>query len=150
MVKGSLLIVISIVLITVGGCITFPQVHPVRNSRTYQVPYNQVWNYMVSFFDVHNIPIEKMDKSDGIIHAEMSTFANSMADCGKQALSNNVSRHAKIKVLVKSVQEGTQVTVTTYFSEIRNFVGAREKVHCNSYGVLESEVLHAVPSARSS
>lgn len=132
--------------LVMAGCATAPGVHTVQNTRTYQMPYDQAWENVVSFFASRNIQIKNIAKDSGVIYAESARFDDSMADCGKPGLFQIVGRKANFNVFVKHAGNGTQVSVNTDFSETRRFENNVVTVQCNSYGTLENLVLNSVSS----
>lgn len=146
MLKKFGLATIVVSAVVMAGCVTAPGVHTVQNTRTYQMPYDQAWENVVSFFASRNIQIKNIAKDSGVIYAESARFDDSMADCGKPGLFQVVSRKANFNVFVKHAGNGTQVSVNTDFSETRRFENNVVTVQCNSYGTLENLVLNSVSS----
>ena len=135
---------IAVSAMAMVGCATAPSVHTVQNTRTYQMPYDQAWENVVSFFASRNIQIKNIAKDSGVIYAESARFDSSMADCGSPGLFQIVGRKVNFNVFVKHAGNGTQVSVNTDFSETRRFENNVVTVQCNSYGTLETMVLNSV------
>lgn len=146
MLRNIRLATIIVSAVAMAGCATAPGVHTVQNTRTYQLPYDQSWENVVSFFASRNIQIKNIAKDSGVIYAEAARFDDSMADCGKPGLFQVVGRRANFNVFVKRVSNGTQVSVNTDFVETRRFESNVVTVQCNSYGTLENLVLNSVSS----
>lgn len=146
MLKKFVLATVVVSAAIMAGCVTAPGVHNVQNTRTYQMPYDQAWENVVSFFASRNIQIKNIAKDSGVIYAESARFDDSMADCGKPGIFQVVGRKANFNVFVKHAGNGTQVSVNTDFSETRRFEDNVTTIQCNSYGTLENLVLNAVSS----
>lgn len=131
--------------VLMSGCATAPKVHQIDNSRTYQIGYDKVWEDIVSFFATRNIPIKNIAKDSGVIYAETFNIDKSFADCGTPGLAIAGKLHANFNVFVRKLDENeTSVSVNSSFSEQRQFQSNITQVDCNSFGILEKNILDSI------
>jgi hypothetical protein len=130
-------------LVLIAFMVTAPTV---KNSRSYQKPYDQVWANVVAWFAKNNVAIKAIDRAGGSIYAEGASFDNTVADCGKPGpgLLQPVGRRASFNVFVNHVGSEPTVTVTTQFEEMRASGANRATVVCVSKGVLENLLLSSI------
>src|ERR1035441_3364490 len=143
-------LVLVAVTVAVSACASGPGKYALKNSRSYQKPYDQVWEDVVAWFAKNNVAIKTIEKVSGVIYAERASFDDTVADCGKPGLTllQPVGRRASFNVFVNHASSEPTVTITTQFEEIRAFGANRSTVACVSKGVLENLILSSIsPSA---
>src|SRR5258708_6104276 len=149
-----------LVACTLVGCGSFyqtvPAEHEFEKSRAYNKPFETVWSRAVDWFANHNVIIDKIEKSSGLITAKYQLAVGSKAlDAGEihaTGLYNEptVQYHAAINMLIRSEEpQQTKVTVNLFgnFHAI-SFYGWLSKQgpytldgKCVSTGALEQSVL---------
>lgn len=117
----------------------------------YEADFDQVWEPVVEFFAVGNLPIDTIEKDSGLIvtswmdagsggieHKENEHFC----DCGKPGfMGHKIWTRGKFSIHVKSApQDGTELRVTCTFQQ-NQLDGAKEVVvNCASTGNLEKQI----------
>ena len=127
-----------------SGCATPPGTYTVANTKSYQKPYDQVWEELVAHFARRNIQIKNIAKDSGVIYAEAARFDDTVADCGKPGIFQVVGRRANFNVFVTRSAKDPVVSVNSEFTETRRFESNVQTVQCNSRGILEASILGAV------
>ena len=127
-----------------AGCATPPGTHTVQAVRTYEKPYDQVWEDVVEFLASNNIQIKNIAKDSGVIYAERMSFKNDIADCGQPGLFQIVGRTGGFNIFVRRTKDKAQVSINTTFKETRQFQSTVMSVDCTSTGVLENQILAAI------
>lgn len=69
--------VVTFASLTLWGCATVPaKNYQFENSRAYSnKTYDQVWNGVIEFMTVNNIPIKTIEKDSGVIYSEIDNFS---------------------------------------------------------------------------
>jgi hypothetical protein len=116
---------------------TAPATYHVENTRTFDQPFELVWEKLVQFFAIRNIQIKNIAKDSGVIYAEAISFNDDLADCGDRGLWTLFKRTATFNVFVIRSTEHPRVSVTTEFQETRQFQRSMKNVICNSKGNIE-------------
>lgn len=134
-----------------ASCATAPEVYDFPKSRVVPDGKDAVWERVVEFFAANNLSIKTIEKDSGIVAAERmitsprgdGTVA-AWASCGAAPLEVPVRQAVDLNVFVKPQGAGTQVTVNTRITEMRQFANdPLVTVTCNSNGTLERMVLDA-------
>ena len=145
-------LVLIAVAVSVSACASAPGKYAVKSSRSYQKPYDEVWEDIVRWFAKNNIPIKNIAKDSGVIYAESSRFDDAVADCGQPGLDPVLGRRANFNVFVSHSGTESTVSVNTDFTEMRRhgFPAREVTLPCSSRGVLEGLVLSSVSSSGAS
>lgn len=133
-----------VLLIALGGCASAPAPRNIQKSRGYTTDQETMWNNVVRYLASQNYPVKTMEKASGVIFIERVRVDKRYADCGNPGLAVVVSTNASVNVLVASGTQGTTVTVNTSYSQIRQFDRNVWTVQCESTGMLERDILHAI------
>ena len=116
-------------LLTVAACVkvTPPKPAPVRPTVQVAAPFAATWDAVIDLFASRNIPIQTLDRSSGLIVAQMSVVphrgAPAWADCGtRPALDQGTERiaptHAEMNILVRSADPGSTVRATVRWTHL--------------------------------
>lgn len=117
---------------------------PVEASRSYAMPYDEVWGRVVEVLASANIQIKTIEKESGVIYAEPAQANPAFADCGADIFSVTVARPATLNIVVRPADSGTVVTVNTSFRKVRSFDNTPYTAACHSTGLLETTILAAI------
>jgi hypothetical protein len=125
--EGPMRAIIPALLVacTLVGCGSFYQTQPVERqfekSRVYDKPYDFVWSRAVDWFATHNVIIDKIEKSSGLITAKYQVVVgNKTLDPGEIHATGlyhepTVEYHAALNMLLRSESpERTKVTVNLF------------------------------------
>ena len=126
------------------ACATRPATHSFVNTRTYQKPYDAVWEDIVGFFAANNIQVKNIAKDSGVIYAETTRFDESVADCGKPGIFRVIETNARFNVFVSRTTANPNVSVNAEYGQVWRFDNNVQKIACNSRGTLEQRILDAV------
>jgi hypothetical protein len=110
---------------TLIGCGSFYQIPPpdkeIDKSRVYDKPFEVVWSAAVDWFASHNVIIDKIEKSSGLITAKYQMVVGNKAfDAGEIHATGlykdlTVEYHAAINMLLRpETPERTSVTVNLF------------------------------------
>lgn len=118
-----LLILICLLL---QGCasveVSVPQVNHFKKTQSYPMSFNAAWNRVVDWFADHNIVIDKIEKSSGLLTAKYLLTTNSAyLNCGKMKLHGFIKR--------PEIMRFGALNVT-----IRKVNASRTRVHVNFFG----------------
>jgi len=157
--RGKMRVILAIALlsVTVVGCANYkaPMKRNVESTRTYAMPYDEVWNKVVDWFSMNNTPIKNLDKSSGLISTEYNLRNNiaQSCDCGETGFGQRFeSAKANFNVVVRqSGDTAVTVRVTTFFDAVlvnpsyqSGVPDYRSTIECHSTGKLEKEILDHV------
>lgn len=151
-------IAIMILVLTLSGCASVnikpPTQHDFTKSKTFTKTYDETWIRAVDWFADHNVTIDKIEKSSGLLTAKYDLAVDSKyLDCGdikpSPGLSNpTLKRLGNLNVTVRKInQTETKVNVnffgdwvlTAYNGWSESYV--RFNGNCVSTGTLEENVL---------
>ena len=137
---------LALMALAIASCVSPPDTYVVANQRTYQRPYDNVWQDLMGFFIEERLQIKTAEKASGIVYAENLRYSgDEFADCGDTGLTEDVvGGSAALNVFVEPPRQGTtatRVTVNTTFMQRREDSGHTRTVDCNSTGVLENNLL---------
>ncbi len=137
---------LALMALAITSCVSPPDTYVVGNQRTYQRPYDNVWQDLMGFFIDGRLQIKTADKAGGIVYAEnLSYSGDEFADCGDPGLTEDVvGGSAALNVFVEPPRQGitgTRVTINTTFMQRREDSGHTRTVDCNSTGLLEKNFL---------
>lgn len=144
------------------GCATAPQVFEVKNSRTYAVSKEVIWDRLIRYFATSNIQVKTVERDSGIIYAEKEINGNvpvewsvrgrvgdGLADCGKDIMATPAAQSIQFNVYVRDLgAAASSATVTASFREsyqgmntLYGYYSPPAPRACNSTGVLEGLIL---------
>lgn len=124
-------------------------------SKEITIPNNfdSTWASVVKWAALNNVPLDKVDKEDGLISSRRGLSANRVLDCGEAkgkiawASAKLESVVANLNIIVEDLGErGTTVTMGLFGSgmvTIRNGYGSvisSEQAQCVSTGFLETSL----------
>lgn len=116
---------IGLLAASVAGCasvnVIAPATYSYDRSRTYQMPYEKTWVRAVDWFADHNVTIEKVEKSSGLITAKyLLKASDAYLDCGKIEVSGTlgparIESYASLNVTVRAVSDNeTKVNANVF------------------------------------
>lgn len=148
---------VSILAVSLAGCVTPPKSFDVKASREYAADKEQIWQNLMRFFATNSIQIKTLEKESGVVFAERSFQTPSdptsgkienWADCGVDTSSLAIGQSATMNVFVEALApDRARATVTTDFGETRQGIWASNiiaNVRCNSTGELEKFILDRI------
>ena len=134
--------------------VTSPVQKEIARSKVYDLEYEQTWIRAVDWFADHNVQIEKIEKTSGLITAKYSIRDNDgFLDCGDIKVSGtlngaNVHKYGSLNVTVRNRGERSTRVNVNFFGEFElsandAWDGRLVKTHgeCVSNGRLEKSVL---------
>lgn len=153
----------SAIVLFASGCAniqtTTPVQRDVERSRTYNMEFDKTWNRAVDWFADHNVSIEKIEKSSGLISAKYLLPANQNdVDCGELKVvgtmgKTNIVRYGALNLTVRPQAEKTTKVNVNFFGQMevssKDLWDARPVGHisnCVSTGNIEKEVLNYIGS----
>ncbi len=126
---------------------------------TVQADFDSTWSNVVKWAALNNVPLDKVDKEDGLLSSQRGLAAGGVLDCGEAkgkiawASAKLESVTANLNIIVEnSGDRGTTVTMGLFGSgvvAIRNGIGAiisSEQAQCVSTGSLESSLFNYLHS----
>lgn len=163
-------IILIITALFLSGCagvsVTPPVQQNVLNSQVYQLGYDDTWSRAIDWFADHNVQIDKIEKSSGLITAKYPIVGiNNDVNCGeikaRGTLSDDeikVSKYGTINVTVRSISTTSTKVNVNFFGEYSysaldtlwsgaEFSGSGQ---CISVGTLESNILSYIQDGESS
>jgi len=151
-------VVFIILAILITGCASVkiqpPAKHSIEKSRTYSLSYEKTWIRAVDWFADHDVTIEKIEKTSGLLTAKYLIKANDeYLDCGEIKVSGTlggpiIDQYGSLNVTVREVNsDSTKVTVN-FFGEFKLKANdawdgriVTTNGRCVSTGVLENSIL---------
>lgn len=116
-------------ILSVVGCASIKVSPPVYQSfekgRTYHLSYETVWTRAVDWFAGHNVTIDKIEKSSGLITAKYLIEVNQIyLDCGDIKVSGIlgdpiVDKYGTLNVTVRSVSDQETKVNVNFFGEYK-------------------------------
>ena len=153
---------IFVLCVAVVSCASNRSIAPVeqtfRKSQTFLIPYESVWLRAVDWFADHNVVIEKIEKSSGLLTAKYVLGTNdSYLDCGRVRFdgtyNTRVERFGSLNVTVRLLSDSETKVTVNFFGEYRATAqdvwdGRRVSAtgRCVSTGRLERTVLEYIES----
>ncbi|WP_321468064.1 hypothetical protein [Halarcobacter sp.] len=152
------LLLSSIIAIILVGCASIKVQPPVKNtiekSKNYSISYEKAWVRAVDWFADHNVTIEKIEKSSGLLTAKYLIEANDeFLDCGDikatGTLGNPViEKYGSLNVTIREKNENTTKVNVNFFGEFTLQANdawdghlVKTKGRCVSTGKLENNIL---------
>lgn len=143
------------------SCASIKTVQPgdytVEKSRIYNQPFEKVWVSSVDWFADHNVVIEKIEKSSGLLTARYLLKANdTYLDCGKHEATGTlgppkIESFGSLNVTIRALTSTETRVNVNFFGEFkleardawdgRTIVGTGR---CVSTGQLEREILNYI------
>lgn len=124
----KILSIIVLVLITAGCAsvsVTPPVVADFEKSRTYQLPFDSVWNRSVDWFADHNVIIDKIEKPSGLLTAKyLIKTDDKYLDCGEIDVSGTlnepyIEKYGTLNVTVRSITDNETKINVNFFGEYK-------------------------------
>lgn len=149
-----------LLLLTLAGCgslsWTPPQPRAITDSATIAAPFDEVWADAVAWFASHNITLDKVEKTSGLLTAKYELAVDDrILDAGQFSTSGiifdgpHIRRTASLNVVARPIDDNyTRVTINL-FGKFRAWAycdqppsGLREQYgDCVSTGALEAALL---------
>jgi len=155
------LLVFLIISISIVGCASIKTgqlgEYHVEKTRTYNQPFEKIWVSSVDWFADHNVTIEKIEKSSGLLTARYFLKANdTYLDCGKPEATGTlgapkIDSFGSLNVTVRSLGASETKVNVNFFGEYK--LEARDAWdghlivgggRCVSTGQMEREVLNYI------
>ena len=144
----SRICVTLLILLFVSGCATAPKKYDFNPVCSLEGSYDEVWNALVEYFAIANLPINTIEKDSGLIVTswmDASSGAGSedktICDCGGSGIAIPQWSRGKFSVFVKVTPSGTvDLRVTCTYQQGRKFMDAFATVVCESTGHLENNI----------
>jgi hypothetical protein len=102
-----------------------PLKHSFEKSRSYPLSYEKVWIRAVDWFADHNVTIEIIEKSSGLLTAKYLIEANvEYLDCGNIKAKGIVGdpiidKYGSLNVTVRSIDQNTTKVNVNFFGEYK-------------------------------
>jgi isocitrate dehydrogenase len=118
---GSAMKPVSIIVavISLQGCLSMnlapPQRKEIERSRTYAMDFDKTWMRAVDWFADHNVSIEKIEKTSGLLTAKYLLETNdTYLDCGQMDIKGavekpTIKRFGSLNVTVRSASDTATV-----------------------------------------
>jgi len=111
------------------GCanikVTEPTERTFVRSETYKIPFEKAWVRAVDWFADHNVTIEKIEKSSGLITAKyLLKASDDYLDCGKIEATGTlgparIQSYGALNVTVRSISENETKVNANFFGEYK-------------------------------
>lgn len=160
---GKKMKIISVILFAVStvGCanikVSSPADYSYDRTRTYQIPFEKAWVRAVDWFADHNVTIDKVEKSSGLITAKyLLKTSDSYLDCGKIETSGTlgparIESYAALNVTVRGISENETKVNANVFGEYKldgkdawDGRSVTSSGRCVSNGNLEKDILNYI------
>jgi hypothetical protein len=152
---------ILVLVLALQGCLSMnlapPQQKEIERSRTYAMNFDKTWIRAVDWFADHNVHIEKIEKTSGLLTAKYLLETNdTYLDCGQIDVKGAVEKHTikrlgSLNVIIRSTNETTTTVNVNFFGEfdlrVRDPWDGRmvnTEGRCVSTGELERKILDFV------
>jgi hypothetical protein len=152
------LVVVGLLVASVAGCasvtVTGPATYSYDRSRTYQMSYEKTWVRAVDWFADHNVTIEKVEKTSGLITAKYRLKTDDeYLDCGKIEVSGTlgparIESYASLNVTVRTASDNeTKVNANVFGTfdldgkDAWDGRSVKSSGRCVSNGKLEKSIL---------
>jgi hypothetical protein len=149
---------IIVAVILLQGCLSMnlapPQRKEIERSRTYAMDFDKTWTRAVDWFADHNVSIEKIEKTSGLLTAKYLLETNdTYLDCGQMDIKGavekpTIKRLGSLNVTVRSASHTATVVNVNFFGDfdlrVRDPWDGRiinREGRCISTGELEREIL---------
>lgn len=153
----------SIMVILLVGCASVnvqpPVEHSIDKSRSYSLPYEKTWIRAVDWFADHDVTIEKIEKSSGLLTAKYLIKANDeFLDCGDIKATGTlggpvIDKYGSLNVTVREINNDSTKVNVNFFGEFELKANdawdgrlVTTKGRCVSTGKLESSILTYIGS----
>lgn len=142
-------LLICIIALAVWGCATAPGNFNVTPVATIPGDFDAVWEAVIEYFAVANLPIATIEKESGLIVTDWMDASGrwggaedkSLCDCGGSGFFTQHWTRGKFSVFVKRTDTGAvDMRVTGSFQQRRSLADTYSIVNCNSTGYLERQV----------
>jgi hypothetical protein len=140
-------LLIGIVLCALAACMPAPPAPPApRTAMSVNASFGKTWDSVIELFATRNIGIKTVDRSSGLIVAEVQRVVSqdaSLADCGQNLYHQSFSPDlAYWNVLVRGDSTSSTVRANVRFTSSSSI--AKE---CSSKGAWEFDLEQAVKAA---
>ncbi|MCL9777059.1 copper chaperone PCu(A)C [Vibrio methylphosphonaticus] len=147
--------------LALSGCAqinhTMPEEKVIVKSHTYDLSFDDAWVRAVDWFADHNVTIEKIEKTSGLITAKYMIRDNDMnLDCGHFNVTGtthgaNISKSGSLNVTVRNRGENKSRVNVNFFGEYQLTANdawdgrlIRSNGHCVSNGQMEKSILNYI------
>jgi len=146
-----------------AGCASInvqpPVKYSIEKTKSYSISYEKIWIRAVDWFADHDVTIEKIEKSSGLLTAKYLIEANDeYLDCGNIEATGTlgspvIDKYGSLNVTVRSIDDNTTKVNVNFFGEYK--LEARDawdgrrvtsKGRCVSTGKLEKSILAYIGS----
>ena len=153
--------IVLLLVVTLAGCanikVDSPGFYKIDKARQYKLSYNTVWIQVVDWFADHNVTIDKIEKTSGLITAKYHfEVGDEYLDCGNIESSGTREKPVihKVGTLNVTIRELDSATTKVNVNFFGGFVleaqdswdGRQVEIdgRCVSMGVVEQSVLDSV------
>jgi hypothetical protein len=120
-------LVIASALVLISSCANIKTQPPLKQdivkSKSYSISYEKAWIRAVDWFADHNVTIEKIEKSSGLLTAKYLIEANDKyLDCGNIKATGTlngyvVDKNGSLNVTVRLIDDDTTKVNVNFFGE---------------------------------
>lgn len=154
---------ITLASLAIAGCasiqVTPPEQRNFNNSATFPLPFDTMWLRSVDWFADHNVAIDKIEKSSGLLTAKYQIRDSSnFLDCGDIKLSGTMGKttfkkYGTLNITVRPRSDDQAKVAVNFFGEFEihaQDAGSGDRVSydgpCISTGVVEKSILREIGS----
>lgn len=161
MSTGKLILILCISLF-LYGCASIEVIPPIKsnviNNKVFNFDSEIAWSKAVDWFADHNVKIEKIEKSSGLLTARNRLFADETdLDCGTikivGAYKRSMNRFGTLNVTVRPVGNNQSRIKVNFFGEyeLKAYDAWNDRLMtrngvCLSTGMLEQDILNFIGS----
>lgn len=141
--KQLIIMTFLIALLTSCGSYEPPKQYDYQKKKIFNESYDEVWENIIEYFSMSNLPIENMEKASGFIKTEINKnnleeFQDSF-DCGKLSSSVKINSYTiSFNISVKE-DRGTVVNINS-FVDVEGMNVKYYNVKCISTGEFEKKL----------
>ena len=151
-------ILIIFFMVAIQSCKTYAETKAnfQENNVISQKSYDEVWQKLVQWCAIHQIPIKCTNKSSGMLNAEFNLYDISGDDYSNYIIDSGVvpinSCYVNVYILIKSMSNKIEIKIISHFegTKIRKKVYGKqlytnsETFCCNSTGKMEKEIFEYI------
>ncbi len=121
-------IFVLILLSVLIGCASVhvqpPDKQSFEKSRSYPLSYEKVWISAVDWFADHDVAIEKIEKSSGLLTAKyLIEASDEYLDCGDiktvSIYNTKIDKYGSLNITVRSIDQNTTKVKVNFFGEFK-------------------------------
>lgn len=143
----------TLVVVGMGGCASVSELRFIQRTFTIEAPKELVWNGALHYFSVEKIPIFKVERDRGVIHARKTTRSSRIKDKYAECPKGYVQRNRRTTTIIsvtESSKHMTKITIDLQFqgeytaSTIYGVNLGTKFYDCVSTGVGEREIFEEI------